>query len=253
MRDEFFLECKNLNKNFYVNKKIIKAVDGVSFKVKKGKTLGLVGESGCGKSTLARILINLLKFDSGDILFENKSIFLKNKTNFFKNMQLIFQDPYLSLNPTMTIEEIIAEPLKIQKRLKKQDIKLEVEKLLYQVNLPINCRNRFPHEFSGGQRQRIAIARAISTKPTFIILDEPLASLDVTISAQIINLLKKLQKDFNLTYLFISHNLATVKTMSDDIAVMHMGKFVEYASKDDIFFNPKHPFTKKLIESIPRF
>lgn len=241
--DKKLISCKNLCKNFYLKNKIIKAVNDVSFDILDGKTFAIVGESGCGKSTIANMLSQLLEPTSGEIIYKNKNF----EKNLKRNIQIIFQDPYLSFNPKMKIEEIILEPVKIHEKFSKQKLSTIVDNLLEKVQLPTHIKGRFPHEFSGGQRQRLAIARAIALNPKFIICDEPLASLDVSISAQIINLLLSLQEKTNLSYLFISHNLAIVKYISDNIAVMYLGKFVELSTTKKLFSNPLHPYTKALI------
>jgi oligopeptide/dipeptide ABC transporter ATP-binding protein len=240
------IRVNNLTKNFIVKNKILKAVDSISFEIQKATTFAIVGESGCGKTTIANMIAKLIKPTSGEIYFEDKSIF-ENKKN--KDIQMIFQDPFLSLNPKMKIDEIILEPIIIHEKFSKEKQYSLLDSLLQKVKLPLNVKNRFPHEFSGGQKQRIAIARAISSNPKFIICDEPFASLDVSISAQIINLLLELKNSLNLSYLFISHNLAIVKHISDETAVMYLGSFVEKASTKKLFSNPKHPYTKALISS----
>ncbi|KPK32428.1 MAG: peptide ABC transporter ATP-binding protein [Chlamydiae bacterium SM23_39] len=241
------IETKNLTKYFFIRKKILKAVDNINFNIKKGETLGLVGESGCGKSTLARVILRLIPQTAGEVFFNKTNIFdlsIKEFKKYRKKMQIIFQDPYSSLNPRMTIKEILEEPLKIHK------IKGEnIYTLLDYVKMSKSCLKKFPHEFSGGQRQRITIARALSLNPEFLILDEPISSLDVSIQAQIINLLKTLQKNLKLTYLFIAHDLAVVKYISTQIAVMYLGEIVEQAPSEKIFKNPFHPYTKNLINS----
>ncbi|MFA6118793.1 MAG: ABC transporter ATP-binding protein [Parachlamydiales bacterium] len=246
--DERLIRVKNLSKNFIIKNKILKAVDNIDFEIKKAQTFAIVGESGCGKTTIANMIANLIKPTSGEIYFENTSIFEKSK-EMRKNIQMIFQDPFLSLNPRMKVESIILEPIKIHHRYSKKEELILLDSLLEKVKLPINIKGRFPHEFSGGQKQRIAIARAISTNPKFIICDEPFASLDVSISAQIINLLLDLKSSLNLSYLFISHNLAIVKHISDHTAVMYLGNFLEKASTKKIFSTPLHPYTQALISS----
>jgi len=246
--DKTIISIKNLKKNFYLKNKILKAVNDVSFDIVRGQTFAIVGESGCGKTTIANMIAKLIKPSSGEIYYENTSIFENNKS-LIKNIQMIFQDPYLSLNPKMRVEQIILEPLLIHKKIPKNKLIEIVDNLLDKVKLPYYIKGRFPHEFSGGQRQRIAIARAIALSPKFIICDEPLSSLDVSISAQIIHLLIKLQKTLILSYLFISHNLAVVKYLSDHIAVMYLGKFLEKASTKDLFAHPYHPYTQALISS----
>lgn len=237
------LEVKHLKKDFLVGKKVIHAVDDVSFSIERGETLGLVGESGCGKSTLGRMLLGLIPPTSGSIFFDG--VPLSSKRERYRRMQMIFQDPYASLNPRMPVGEIIAEPLKIH------GIKRNIDELLDLVGLPRSSKGRYPHEFSGGQRQRIGIARAISLNPEFIVLDEPISALDVSIAAQIVNLLIQLQKELHLTYLFISHDLAMVKYLSTQIAVMYLGKFVEIGPGEKIYSSPEHPYTKLLLSSLP--
>lgn len=246
--DKKLLSIKNLKKNFLIQNKILKAVDDVSFDIIKGKTFAIVGESGCGKSSIANMIANLIKPTSGQILFENRSVF-ENDNELKKNIQMIFQDPYLSLNPKMKISEIILEPIKIHKKFKKEKELNLLTSLLNQVNLSSTIAKRYPHELSGGQRQRIAIARSIALNPKFIICDEPLSSLDISTSSQIINLLKNLQQNLNLSYLFISHNLAVVKYISQNAAVMYLGKFLELAPSHKLFLNPLHPYTQALISA----
>lgn len=241
--DKRIIVCKNLTKHFYIKDKIVKAVNNVSFDVFAGKTFAIVGESGCGKSTIGNLLSGLTKPTSGQIIFESED-FVKNLK---KNIQVIFQDPFLSFNPKMKTQEIILEPFKIHEKLNKEKLARAADILLEKVHLPNSVKGRYPHELSGGQRQRLAIARAIALNPKFIICDEPLASLDVSIGRQIINLLQSLQKINNLSYLFISHNLAVVKYISHYAAVMYLGKFLEHASAEKIFLKPLHPYTKALI------
>lgn len=247
------LKVQNLKKHFLVNGKLLKAVDDVSFDVEEGTVLALVGESGCGKSTVGKTILRLFSPTSGSVFFKDISIFdlPDNKLKTLRSeMQMIFQNPYSSLNPRMTIREIIAEPLYIHGR-EKGNENGKVKELLNAVGLPTSCMGRFPLDFSGGQRQRIGIARALSLSPKFIICDEPVASLDVSIQAQIINLLRDLQNKFNLTYLFISHDLALVKYLSNKVAVMYLGKMVEFATTEELFANPLHPYTKALISAVP--
>lgn len=256
------IEVKNLKKYFtkksgLLKKEIkeVKAVDDVSFYIKKGETLGLVGESGCGKSTLGRTLIRLYDVTDGEILFDGEDISKKSEKelkNFRKRTQTIFQDPYASLNPNMTVKDIIREPLDIHTNFSKDEKDKIVYEMLEKVGLNKEHATRYPHEFSGGQRQRIGIARALSVKPDFIFCDEPISALDVSIQAQIINLLEDLQKELGITYLFIAHDLSMVKHISHRVCVMYLGKVVEIGSSEDIYENPKHPYTKALLSSIPK-
>lgn len=249
------VEVQDLKKHFSVKNGLIKAVENVSFKIFERKTLGLVGESGCGKSTTGKLLLRLYEKTSGSIFFENIDIGSLSRHQMHavrKNMQMIFQDPYSSLNPRMTAEEIIKEPLVIYKTFKRsRQMKEKVHDLLSLVGLQPEHANRFPHEFSGGQRQRIGIARALALNPKFIVCDEPIAALDVSIQAQIVNLLQELQNSMGLTYLFISHDLAMVKHLCDDVAVMYLGQLVEKASKLDLYKHPLHPYTEALLSAIP--
>lgn len=261
MNTEVLLSVKNLKKYFPVEsgifgktKKYVKAVDGVSFDIKQRETLGLVGESGCGKSTTGMMLVNLLEPTSGEIVFEGKNIAAidkKERKSFHKDIQIIFQDPYASLDPRMTIGDIIAEPIKVNKIAKGPDLEKKVLKLLNCVGLASYHRNRYPHEFSGGQRQRVGIARALAVDPKLIVCDEPVSALDVSIQAQVLNLLDELQDEFGLTYLFIAHGLNVVKHVSNRVGVMYLGKLVEIADSDTLYNNPEHPYTKALISAIP--
>jgi ABC-type oligopeptide transport system ATPase subunit len=230
------IKVENLCHNFLHN---------ISFEIEEGKTLGLVGESGSGKTTLALLLMNLIQPKSGTILYKDKPFTKESR----KEIQMVFQDPYSSLDPRMAIGEIIREPLAIYKIGTKEDQKERVIKLLDQVGLDLSLLKRYPHELSGGQRQRVAIARALALNPKFLICDEPIAALDVSIQAQIINLLKKLQDELSLTYLFISHDLAIIKYISDNIAVMHLGEIIEIQSSSDLYENPKAAYTKELLSS----
>jgi len=253
---ETLLEVKNLKKYFNISKgQILKAVDDVSFTIDKGKTLGLVGESGCGKTTVGRTVIRLYESDGGKVVFKNNDVHSLNKRDykeFTKQMQMIFQDPYSSLNPRKTVGAIVGEGLDIHKLYKtKNERNKRIQELLKMVGLNSEHSNRFPHEFSGGQRQRIGIARALSVNPEFIVCDEAISALDVSIQAQIINLLIELQRKLNLTYLFIAHDLSMVRYISDDVAVMYSGKIVEKATANDLFEKPLHPYTRGLIDSIP--
>ncbi|MCI5071440.1 dipeptide ABC transporter ATP-binding protein [bacterium] len=230
----------------------VKAVDGVSFEVKKGETLGLVGESGCGKSTLGRAILQLIKPTSGKVFFEDQEITaMRNLQKMRKKMQIIFQDPYASLNPRMTVESIISEPLKTFNIAEGSELTRKVQELMEMVGLRPQYIRRYPHEFSGGQRQRIGIARAIALNPDLIIADEPISALDVSIQAQILNLMQDLQKELDLTYIFIAHDLAAVRHISDRVAVMYLGKLAEVGTADEIIKNPQHPYTKALISAIP--
>ena len=249
---EKILEVKNLQQHFGS----IRAVDGISFDVYKGETLGLVGESGCGKSTTGRSIIRLYDITGGEIIFKGQNIHGKKSKKelqqFNKEMQMIFQDPYASLNPRMTAGEIIAEGFDIHGMHKEKKKRKEViGELLEAVGLNREHAGRYAHEFSGGQRQRIGIARALSLDPSFIIADEPISALDVSIQAQVVNLLKQLQKERDLTYLFIAHDLSMVKYISDRIAVMRRGKIVELGTAEDIYYHPVHPYTKSLLSAIP--
>ena len=256
------LEVKNLRKCFPLKKTLtgkvtqeLIAVDDVSFKLMPGETLGIVGESGCGKTTLGRTILKLHESSGGQIIFEGKDITnLKSSEmrEIRKKMQIIFQDPYSSLPPRSTVGGILSEPVEVHKIVPKSEIKDYVLDLMDKCGLRDYYYERYPHEFSGGQRQRICIARALSVKPKLVICDEPVSALDVSIQAQIINLLKKLQKEMNLTYLFISHDLSVVKFISDKIGVMYLGSMVEFGTKEDIFANPLHPYTQALFSAIPQ-
>jgi len=232
----------------------VRAVDGVNLEVRRGETLGLVGESGCGKSTLARLVTGLLPVTGGSILFDGQEITKLHGGNLRRvrrKMQIIFQDPFASLDPRMTVGDILQEPLDNFAIGTVRERRRRVQELLRLVGLNPNFTNRYPHEFSGGQRQRIGIARALAVNPSFIVCDEPVSALDVSIQAQIINLLQDLQREFQLTYLFIAHDLAVVRHLSDRIAVMYLGKVVETAGRRDIYERPQHPYTKALLSSIP--
>ena len=248
------LQVKDLKKYFPQKGRLLKAVDGVSFDVFPRETVGLVGESGCGKTALARAIMRLYEPSGGDILFQGKSI-LNYRRKEIKalrhDMQYIFQDPFASLNPRMTADEIIAEPLVIHNALTGHDRRKRVHELLELVGLRSDYGKRFPHEFSGGQRQRIGIARSLALNPRFIVCDEPIAALDVSIQAQIINLLKTLQEEMGLTYLFISHDLAMVKYLSTRVAVMYLGHLMEIAPSNALYESPLHPYTQGLLSAIP--
>jgi len=232
----------------------VRAVDDVSFEIYRGETLGLVGESGSGKTTVGRSLLRIIEPTSGRIEFDGRDIVGMNRKEFREiqhRMQMIFQDPYASLNPRIRVEDIVAEPLEIQGALSKREVKDRVVELLELVGLETSHLKRYVHEFSGGQRQRIGIARALVLKPDLIVCDEPISALDVSIQAQIVNLLEELQDRFGLTYLFIAHDLSMVRQVSDRIAVMYLGKIMELASKKSIYTNPLHPYTKALISAVP--
>ncbi len=230
----------------------VKAVDGISLDIYEGETVGLVGESGCGKSTLGRMIVGLSKTSAGQIYFEGKSLSeFKNRKQLGNNLQMIFQDPLSSLNPRMKVSDIIAEPLVIQRVGSKKERRKIVDELLERVGLSAFHGNRYPLEFSGGQMQRIGIARALALKPKLIICDEPVSALDVSIQAQILNLLKEIQEDMNLSYLFIAHGIQAVKHISDRIAVMYLGKIIEITNTEELFKNPRHPYTKALLSAVP--
>lgn len=255
------VEVENLKMYFPVtkgvfNKKVadVKAVDGVSFSIRKGETFGLVGESGCGKTTTGNCILKLEEITEGKISFSGEDLAPKKGLEMRKmrrNMQLIQQDPYASLNPRMTAGEIVGEPLIVHGLAKGQEYRDQVIELLKMVELDPTVANRYPHEFSGGQRQRIGIARALAVKPSFIVCDEPVSALDVSIQAQIISLLVKLREEMNLTYLFIAHDLAVVRNISDRVAVMYLGRIVEITSSEELYTNPLHPYTIALLSAVP--
>ncbi|MEA1976009.1 MAG: ABC transporter ATP-binding protein [Bacillota bacterium] len=250
------LEVKNLKKYFDTPKGKLHAVDDINFSIEEGKTLGLVGESGCGKSTTGRVILRLLNATEGEIFYKGNDIRkLSNNEmrNLRKEMQIIFQDPFSSLDPRMTVSEIIEEPIKLNKLIVDKEKRFErVIELMDLVGLSRRLINTYPHELDGGRRQRIGIARALSLDTKFIVCDEPVSALDVSIQAQILNLLNELQEKLKLTYIFITHDLSVVNHFSDDIAVMYLGKLVEKATSDDLFNNPIHPYTKALLSAIPR-
>lgn len=255
---ENMLEIKNLTKHFNVQsgffgggKAVVRAVENVSFSIKKGETLGLVGESGCGKTTTGRTIIRLYEPTAGKIIFEGKDITNVKMKPVRKRMQMIFQDPYASLNPRMTVGDIIGESLDIHGLAKGNDRRDRVYSLLTMVGLNAEQANRYPHEFSGGQRQRIGIARALAVEPEMIICDEPISALDVSIQAQIVNMLEDLQQELGLTYLFIAHDLSMVRHISDRVGVMYLGKLIELASSDELYEKPMHPYTQALLSAVP--
>jgi len=251
---EILVEIKDVSKHFKVAGGVLKAVNNINLNIKKGETLGLVGESGCGKSTLSKVIMGIYPPTSGKIIYHGKKEMVVSKNNLFeyaKMAQIIFQDPYSSLDPRMTVGSIIEEGMIIHKMYDKKKRKERVFELLELVGLNAEHANRYPHEFSGGQRQRIGIARALAIEPEFIICDEPISALDVSIQAQIINLLYDLQKKLNLTYLFIAHDLNIVKYISDRIAVMYLGHIVELSTSDELYKNPLHPYTKALLSAVP--
>ncbi|MFP3682379.1 dipeptide ABC transporter ATP-binding protein [Bacillus sp. SIMBA_026] len=259
---ETILELKDVKKYFpirsgFFQRKVgdIKAVDGVSFSLKRGETLGIVGESGCGKSTAGRTMIRLYKPTDGRILFKGQDISglseEKLRKSVRKNIQMVFQDPFASLNPRKTLRSIIKEPFQTHHMYSMSERNERVEELLAKVGLHPSFANRYPHEFSGGQRQRIGIARALTLNPELIIADEPVSALDVSIQAQVINLMEELQEEFNLTYLFISHDLSVVRHISDRVGVMYLGKMMELTDKHELYGNPLHPYTQALLSSVP--
>ena len=249
------LQVRHLKKYFKTGHGMLHAVDDISFDLERGKTLGLVGESGCGKSTTGRSILRLIEPTSGEVFFEGKDVAKLSKTemrHMRKDMQIIFQDPYSSLDPKKTINQIISEPIRLNKILtNKHQIEDRVLELMDTVGLAERLINSYPHELDGGRRQRIGIARALAMEPKLIVCDEPVSALDVSIQAQIINLLKEIQKKYNLTYLFISHDLSVVEHISDTVGVMYLGNLVEYGATEDIFRNPLHPYTKALFSAIP--
>jgi oligopeptide/dipeptide ABC transporter ATP-binding protein len=261
------LDVRNLRTYFPIRKGFlrtvagyVRAVDDVSFTVGSGETLGLVGESGCGKTTVGRTLLRLIETKGGNVVtgsvnFDNQDVFNLNTgqlRNLRREMQIVFQDPVGSLNPRMTVGSILSEPMLVHKIADKGNVRKRVSDLLERVGLPSTAANRYPHEFSGGQRQRIGIARALALEPKFIVCDEPVSALDVSIQAQILNLLEDLQRDLKLSYLFIAHNLAVVEHFSDRVAVMYLGHIVEIADAPDLYKNPKHPYTVALLSAVPK-
>ncbi|MDM5227775.1 dipeptide ABC transporter ATP-binding protein [Cytobacillus sp. NJ13] len=256
MSKEALLKVNHLKKHFSMGKgQTLKAVDDVSFQIKRGETFGIVGESGCGKSTAGRTIIGLYNRTEGEVIYDGKNVHAmteKERFAFHRKMQMIFQDPYASLNPRSTVQEIISEPMEVHGLYRNKKERLErVYQLLEDVGLNRDHANRYPHEFSGGQRQRIGIARALALDPEFIIADEPISALDVSVQAQVVNLLKGLQKKKGLTYLFIAHDLSMVKHISDRIGVMYLGNLVELTTSENLYKNPLHPYTQALLSAIP--
>ena len=261
MPGETLIRVQNLKLHFPIRRGVlrrqvgaVRAVDDISFDIKKGETLGLVGESGCGKSTAGRTILRLLEPTAGEVYWDGRDLTEMKAEELRKlrrHMQMIFQDPYSSLNPRMTVGNIVAEPLQIQSMGNARERKERVQELLSLVGLNANFIKRYPHEFSGGQRQRIGIARALSTNPSFIVADEPISALDVSIQAQVVNLLDDLKADLGLTYLFIAHDLSMVRYISDRVAVMYLGRIVELGERDDVYDNPLHPYTQALLSAIP--
>ena len=252
---EPIISVRNLKKHFKVGKGVLKAVDGLNFDIYPGETFGLVGESGCGKTTAGRTLIRLYEPTDGKVIFNDQDIYELPKSQMQsvrRDFQMIFQDPYASLNPRMTVEEIISEPLDIHKIYKgKKENRKKIIELLELVGLNEEHAMRFPHEFSGGQRQRIGVARSLALNPKFIVCDEPISALDVSIQAQVVTLLKDLQKQFGLTYLFIAHDLSMVRYISDRVGVMYLGHMMELAKSEELYENPMHPYTRALLSAIP--
>ena len=259
--NEYVLEVNNLKKYFPIKAGMfgrvvgaVKAVDGVSFKIKRGTTMGLVGESGCGKTTVGKTILRLNEKTSGDVLFDGEEIHTLDKKKLRTmrpRFQIIFQDPYSSLSPRLPIGEIIGEGVREHNIVPEAEYEAYVSRIMHSCDLKTYHKDRYAHEFSGGQRQRICIARALALNPEFVVCDEPVSALDVSIQAQIINLLEDLQREFNLTYLFISHDLSVVEHISDTVGVMYLGSMVEFAQKEDVFRNPLHPYTKALFSAIP--
>lgn len=258
----YLLEVENLKTYFPIKKGLmrrtagyVKAVDGVSFKIQSGQTLGLVGESGCGKTTVARSIIRLVPATAGRVVFEQVDVLSADKAKLRqlrRQISIIFQDPFGSLNPRMTVGNIVGEPLKVQRKITGRELTERVAVLLSKVGLSADHINRYPHEFSGGQRQRIGVARALALEPKLVICDEPVSALDVSIQSQVLNLLKDLQEEFGLTFLFIAHDLAVVEFFCGVVAVMYMGRIVEQATAEELYRNPLHPYTRTLMSAIPQ-
>ncbi|MDP2661048.1 MAG: ATP-binding cassette domain-containing protein [Dehalococcoidia bacterium] len=262
MNNGYLLDVRDLRMYFPITRGIliqhrvgeVKAVNGVTFQIKKGETLGLVGESGCGKSTLGRAILQLYRPTGGHVFFEGEDLATirgQRLRRMRRRMQMIFQDPYSSLNPRMTVSSIVGEPIEIHHLARGQEKQRRVSELLELVGLNPYYANRYPHEFSSGQRQRIGIARALAVEPSFIVCDEPISALDVSIQAQVLNLLQELQERFGLTYLFIAHDLSVVRHISDRVAVMYLGKILELASREDLYTNAMHPYTRALLSAVP--
>ncbi len=253
--EELYVEYKS-KKGITGNEETVRALNGISLDVRRGEILSIAGESGCGKSTLAKAIMKLVDVKSGEILFEGKNIAdfksKKELRDFYQKIQMVFQNPYSSLNPKMKIGQILSEPLVINTKYSKKEIERIVEEKISQVGLDKSVLNLYPHEFSGGQRQRIAIARALVLEPALIVADEPVSALDVSIQAQIINLIKHLKDNYNLTFLFISHDLSVIRHISDRIAIMYLGEVVELGLTEEIFQSPKHPYTAALLSSVPQ-
>lgn len=254
---EPLIQIRDVKKYYPVNEgfhtKYLKAVDGISLEIMRGETLGLVGESGCGKSTLGRLILRLNNISDGEVIFDGENIYSLDANELVslrRKMQIVFQDPYACLNPRLRIADIIAEPLRFHEKLTTKELYSRVSEVMQVVGLSADMMKRFPHEISGGQQQRVGIARALILKPSFIVCDEPVSALDVSVQAQILNLLVQLKQEYGLTYLFISHNLAVVHHICDRIAVMYLGQIVELANKEELFTNPLHPYTKALMSAV---
>jgi len=253
MNQEILVQADHLTKEYKLKRGIVRALTDVSLSIYRGETLALVGESGCGKSTLGKVLLQAVRQNSGDVIYDGKNLSALSREELRqmrRNMQMIFQDPYASLDPRMNVETIIQEPLKAF-GMKKEERELRVKTLLHQTGIPEEYLKRYPHQFSGGQRQRIGIARALALNPEFVVCDEPVSALDVSIQAQILNLLQQLQEELGLTYLFVSHDLSVVNHIADRVCVMFLGQICEIGTTEEIFFHARHPYTKLLLESTP--